>query len=357
MAGKNEKFMILECMFVLLLEFSLASLIPFEFTGGDIFIDEVKRCLETEINFKPINTTEARLHFEFLRNVTREYWTVKRPPYRDCYGPFLENEFIRRYGHKPLSFFPMIPIFMPWFALWKFSNGGQKYHSIVKSILSELRSDYLYFTISESDYGFTGGGPGNGYLPSNVLVFSTSGMGHVAIPWLQGNIRPPKKRKIDHLVSFCGNPRSSIQRKEILEVARASFGSDMFEYRGSDWARVSANSIFGFSPRGIAVGTYRTSELIRLETIPIIATDKIHWLPYHPILNWSEFAILTDVNEMPRTASIVRTLAPDDLVLMRKRLHEVHSEYFSWSGVFRRLEMFWNRTRSGFTCSKATLTL
>jgi hypothetical protein len=244
---------------------------------------------------------------------------------------------------------------VPWFALWKLHTYA-RYSSIVRGLFSRLRPDYVYLLVSESDFGVAGTQHHAGSVPSNVLILSSSGMGHVAVPWLQCEFPPPKHRKITHFLTFCGNSRSSGERKRVLEMTRAVFHGDFFEYRGPEWKTVAQESLFALSPRGIAVATYRTYELIRMETIPVLASDEVHWLPYYPALDWSKFAIVTNVAELPRTANRLKAMTLRQIVEMRKRLHEVNNEFFQWDGFFGKLEMFFEGGKSYFTCSKAFLT-
>jgi hypothetical protein len=222
----------------------------------------------------------------------------------------------------------------------------------------ELSPDYLYLIISESDYGIAGCANTPGSVPSNILILSASGMGHIAVPWLQCNFPPPAKlyHNATHFVSFCGNPRSSRERKLLLEIARSALGRDLFEYRGNDWANVSMNSQFSLAPAGIAVGTYRTTELIRLGVIPIIATEAVHWLPYYPALNWSRFAILTNPAEFPRAVARIRAMSEEERKEMQREVIEVGVKFFQWDGFFTHFEMFLRGGRSYFTCSKESLT-
>jgi hypothetical protein len=337
------------------------SLTPFEISSNynpSEFLRDILTCLElpSDRRFLPTDTEDARIHYAQICQYTRKYMNVARIPYRDCSGPFLESEFIRRFSNWSLpDFGPFIPIFFPWFAVWK-SMRFEQYAPIVNGLFELLRADYLYCILSESDFGVAGSQLTRGYVPNNVLILSPSGMGHIAVPWLQCDFSPTKRRKIKHVISFCGNQRSSGERKQILETARAVFQRDLYEYRGTEWATVSRESLFGFAPRGIAVGTYRVFELIRLETIPIVATDKVHWLPYFPVLNWSSFAIITNVAELAKTATRLRMMGQNEIEGMREALHNASIEFFQWDGFFRHLALFFAGGPSHFTCSKATLT-
>lgn len=347
----------------------------------EFFLNETKRCLENSPNktYLPTNTKRAKDHFAKINGEIKKFLDLKRPSYNTCDGPFLENEFINRYKDKPLSYFsPFIPLFVPWFTIWKLNE--RKYKDKVHALLDILDPDYLYFVLSESDFGFTGDKHFAKNLPPNILVFSASGMGHVAVPWIQCNIQPVKEsysslyssdsnsliyskfrsnnqNESQHFISFCGNPRSSGERKETLEMTRAIFGSNFYECRKDDWEEVIKNSLFALSPRGIAVATYRTFEIIRMESaIPIIFTDFVHWLPYFPKLNWSSFSILSNVQEFARTSLRLRKMKESEFAQLKKELHRVNVEFFQWNGFFKQLDDFFTGKEHYFSCSKAFLT-
>ena len=327
------------------------------------FMDSIKKCLKNKNGtiYLPTNTTEAKNHYDEINKIIQKYQMSSRPAYHNCHGPFLENEFIRRYKDKPLSYFsPFIPLFVPWFGLWKINQ--RNYRKTSHKILDLLKPNYLYFVVSESDFGFTGDSNLEKTLPPNVLVFSASGMGHVAVPWLQcsqypqANDNPKKDIQYKHFISFCGNSRSSSQRIELMDICRTLFGSLLYEYRGPKWEDVIYNSLFSLSPRGIAVATYRTYEILRMESIPVIITTDIHWLPYYPKLDWNRFSILTNKEELPRTAIRLRTMDEENINQLKKEIHNVTKDFFTWEGFFKRLDEFFSGEDHYFSCSRAFLT-
>jgi hypothetical protein len=335
-------------------------LVPFEISPhGDFaeFMRDVLRCLGVPARpYSRTDTTDARSHYAALQAYAAPFRAVGRPAHGPCSGPFLEAEFIRRFAGRPLSSFgPFIPLFMPWFALWR-RRSFAEYQRIVHGLFDLLRPEYLYVIVTESEFGVSGDRSYPGTVPNNVFILSASGVGHVALPWLECEFTPPKKRDIKWFISFCGNPRSSRERQRVIEVARALFRNDFFEYSGDDWVGVAQASMFGFAPRGVSVGAHRVFDLIRMETIPIVATDEMHWLPYFPALDWSRFAILTNLQEMPRTANRLRSIGAREIAEMRVALHNASVEFFQWDSFFKRLELFFQGGRSYFACSKAVLT-
>lgn len=239
-------------MILLLLRFAVSSFTPFEFTWNGnktSLLEDAQRCMEFNGTISSTHTKVARAHYADLMKASKKTWKIERPAYCGCSGPFLENEWIRRYKDKDLSFFePFIPLFVPWFGHYQVDSDKDKYNLFVAEFMKKLRPDYVYLTISECDYGIALRDKKRAIVPKNVLIMSASGMGHVAVPWLQGDAIVDANPPRDIFLSFCGNPRSSIQRKDIFAVVRGLFGSDLYEYRGPKWRDVTLRSIFGFSP-------------------------------------------------------------------------------------------------------------
>ena len=326
--------------------------IPFSFESDmnkTLLLSKIQECLNISNKNLKINSTLVKKHFKTLKRETKLFRKITRPNYNDCNGPFLEEEFIRRFKDEDLNFFGgIIPIFVQWFALYKTSP--RNYLKNVKNIFEKLNSKYIYMVISESDFGINGDGSNTIELPNNILIFSTSGKGHIAIPWIQCNINKRKKLNYEYYLTFCGNPLSSKQRKNSILIANSIFGNNFIIYRGNNWKDYYSNSTFGFSPRGISVGTYRTTELIRLHTIPLIITDNEHWLPYYPILNWSSFSILTTINELPNTYLKMKLMNNEDILKMQSNLAQISNKYFQWDGIFEQLKLFFTAQHTSCTC-------
>lgn len=319
---------------------------------------DIKKCMNTPLDhtWEPTNTQKAENHYRDLQIRFQNYTRIRRKHYFTCNGPFLEVEFIKRLQSKPLSYFsPFIPLFIPWFSIYK-TVEATLYASIVDNILKLLKPEFLYLILSESDFGFISRFAFLSKLPPNIFILSSSGMGHVAIPWIQCSHKPIVQNGYDHFVSFVGNPRSIRERVEILETARALFGKNLYEARTSDWERIISRSKFSLSPRGLAVATFRTFELLRMAVVPIIITDFIHWLPYYPKLNWSAFSILTNHVEFPRAAIKVLSMKDDEYNKMKTELHRVNKQFFQWDGFFQQLDNFFSGKEHYLSCSFAALT-
>jgi len=324
-------------------------------------LEKLKQKVAKCISFKnpaqilSTKTTSSRKHYKKLLDITKIYRKIERPSYNDCNGPFLEEEFIKYFRDMPLpAFGGLIPLFVQWFALWK--HNPKVYLKTVNKILSDLEPNYLYLIISESDYGFNGDGVSTIPIPSNIIVLSASGMGHVAVPWLQCNIQPRSRLNYQYFMSFCGNFVSSKQRKKSILAANAIFGHDLALYRGNNWKEVYSNSSFGYSPRGISVSTYRTYELIRLHVIPVVESDTRHWLPYYPVINWTRFSIITSINELPRTYLRMKAMTKNEILSMQSYLNDISETHFQWDGVFKQISLFFKGGNTSLTCNPGFLT-
>jgi hypothetical protein len=88
-------------MLLLIVGFAAPSLTPFEISPSHdraAFLRDISRCLEHDHPFLPTNTSDALAHYAQLRDYMSTHRHVRRLPYRDCSGPFLEDEFVPRIG-------------------------------------------------------------------------------------------------------------------------------------------------------------------------------------------------------------------------------------------------------------------
>lgn len=328
-------------------------------SNGELFMQDINKCMENPIDktYLPTNTEEAYSHYQSLNHFFESYSYIKRPAYCGCKGPYLENEFIRRFKPKPLSYFsPFIPLFFPFFGVFQ-NLSTPNYSVITRKMIEQLKPNYLYFVLSESDWGFLVSSSFFRNVPRNIFIFSASGMGHVAIPWINCDAQPSKTEiKKEYLLSFCGRTKTHQIRGELLKVATDLLGSDFYVNYSQSWKDIFYRSKFVLSPRGIAVNTYRTYEILRMEEIPVIVTDRFHWLPYYPRLNWCKFSFLTTLQDFPSIVNRLKNMSDDDYNQMKNTLHYISKRYFQWDGIFEQIDMFFNSSAHSFSCSKGSLT-
>lgn len=308
----------------------------------------VRSCIGLTQNTTLTSNREKEKHYKKLLKFTKNYRKVNRNYYRKCEGPWIEEEFIAKYLNKPLSYFGgYIPIFVQWFAL--FTGGTSTYLETVQLIFNFLDTRYLYIVVSESDYGFFGDNRNGLNIPPNILILSASGNGHIAIPWVNCEKNLTEIVEPKYFLSFCGNRKMHSARISIIDFAIDLLGKDFFEYRGPEWIRITAESKFCLSPRGVAIACIRTTELLQMGMVPVVVTDDEHVLPYFPKLDWTEFALLSDISEFPRTVVHMVTMDDNEYFRMRNRSREV-SHLFTMNGVLEEIDNLFHHNSTYFTC-------
>ncbi|OHT08157.1 hypothetical protein TRFO_23441 [Tritrichomonas foetus] len=328
------------------------SLLQFRLPYSDAF-----HCLKlNSSNYQNPNTEFGRKHYSYLLNITSPYRWRKRTSSICPDGPFLENLFIERYLHKPLSYFGIfIPLFVTWHGEAEHSFPRKKrhfYRNIINKIRQNILPQYIYLVFCECDWGFTFI---FGHCPKNVLVISASGEGHLPIPWIQCNYSYFERLQASNFMVFQGSENHTEERVSILKnvknVLNDKFIQKPFD---SNWMDFSRKALFGLSPRGVAISTYRTYELIQFGVIPFIVNDGPHWRSFSPRLNWDLFAFHSNLTELSEKTKAIGSLLHKEIRFMQMNLDYVRKEFFTYEGIFREFELFLHNKPSYISCPEDT---
>lgn len=136
-----------------------------------------------------LDQVELIQHYTELLNITAQFRNLPAHHAAGYEGPWIENVFISDMIDRPLSYYRgMVPLFVQWIdydSLHRSKNGkhidGSK---LFTNVLSKLRSDVIYFTVSQANDGLP-------FLTKrfpNVLLFSAGGKGNVPIPLIKGEL-------------------------------------------------------------------------------------------------------------------------------------------------------------------------
>ena len=180
-------------------------------------------------------------------------------------------------------FGPFIPIFVPFTDLWDPNGRRALPQGLMPTLLEALRPTVPYITVVQHDLGMClatcefredcdgGGGSANRSelyrLPSNVLVLSAGGFGHVPIPLLKQPETPRpsrrgKKLSFDrYFASFTGKVENGPVRRRLLDILAAQQQEfkgavdqhghrRLYHYYGSNWREVVSQSTYSLCPRG-----------------------------------------------------------------------------------------------------------
>eukprot|EP00669_Euglena_mutabilis_P011580 TRINITY_DN6202_c0_g1_i1.p1 TRINITY_DN6202_c0_g1~~TRINITY_DN6202_c0_g1_i1.p1 ORF type:complete len:322 (+),score=78.01 TRINITY_DN6202_c0_g1_i1:637-1602(+) len=221
----------------------------------------------------------------------------------------------------PASFFrPIIPLFINW---QDYMQQHDKSADLWETLELIIDPRFPYITVNQHDCG-------NDRLTNsypNVIVLSSGGYGHIALPLVRGerpapSIKPQQRaRNI-----FWKGEEAFHHRAKALHVLRQHFnvtpGTKNYEMD-------LTQHVFGFAGRGHGRTSFRLMELIQSGTIPLYIYDDVPWMPYHPKVDWNRFALsasLTQLDELVRRikelqANVTATTAMHDFMLARRRSH------------------------------------
>jgi len=119
-----------------------------------------------------------------------------------------------------------------------------------------------------------------------------------------------------------------IEMKELLQ------NHDKFVFYNSvgyeEYKKILNTSIFTLAPRGYGYTSFRIYEAILAESIPIYIWENKKILPFEDVLNWDEFSIVINANEIKNLPTLLEKC---NISKMQAKLKEV-KHYFSFQGTF-----------------------
>lgn len=262
------------------------------------------------------------------------------------------------------TFGPYIPLLIPWVDLWLLNTRRRvkKYpRGFISTLQSTLRPNVLYITVSQNDEGLLLPG---GVLPSNILVLSAGGYGHVPIPLLkqEENVsvvvdddKNDARRK--WLVSYVGSlgpqaPTNMRQRMhEYFVDAFPDNYTQFYQRTGSKsqdtWRSIVRNSYLNLAPRGFGRTSYHFMEILQMGRIPIHVhlDDDVPWVPYYHKLMMNNdtlggVAYSTTVEKLPALCDKLRTMTADEVRAKEKRILQYRDSHFTFAGVLHQIDLF-----------------
>lgn len=264
------------------------------------------------------------------------------PPYHT--GPYLEEYFHQRWNEEtPDSKRKYIDIF--WTNLFcNAAFAGQQYKNTQDILNNTLSPNDKYFTVCQFDDG-----PFEQF-PTDTLIFSAGGNREgpdiVPIPLICSQIpKPmiqPKEKK--YLASFIGS-RTHFIRNDMCKSLR---NNDDYMVWTSQWnPQVSSDSLsyfieitsaskFGLAPRGYGKQSFRFYEIMQLGVVPVYISDE-HYLPWSDELDWNDFCILIDEDNIYNIDEILKSVDDDEYGKLLETGSKVYQEYFTLEGMYQNI--------------------
>jgi hypothetical protein len=211
----------------------------------------------------------------------------------------------------------------------------------IQNFLNSLDQSKSYFTVCQHDDA-----PRHS-LPPNTLCFSAggnvSGSNIIPIPLICSELSKELilKEKKQYTASFVGSATHSIR----IKMAQILFGKSDYQIWLKNWSpsvdkpdfklflELASKSKYMLCPRGYGLNSFRLYEAFQLNCVPVIITDK-SYLPWQDELNWSEFSILIDENNLSHIDEILKNIDDDQYNKLLTTGKNIYSSYFTLNGMY-----------------------
>ena len=285
---------------------------------------------------------KRKKHFEELKEKTEKYRKTPLHCYAKYCGEWIEDVWINTFINESIETFgPYIPIFVPWLNIFKYHQlRAYPYQKVLKEIFALIKPEYLYITVSMSSFGIEGSKPLMHGVPNNIIMLTPATRGHVPIPHLKSiqqvqDIEPEK-----YVASFIGNDMY-LERKQAIKYFSSKYKSKFYSSGHiKDWNEINRVSRVVLSPRGFAIGCWRTYELLQMGFIPVIIYRRAPWLPYKDSgIPWNNMIIIGSRNELNEIDKQIESIDEERRLFMRKTILE-HRHLFTYHGVMEQIALF-----------------
>jgi hypothetical protein len=220
--------------------------------------------------------------------------------------------------------------------------------NFVASLLSVLRPNVPYVTVSQNAGGIPGGhrNLSMAMLP-NLLVLSAGGMGHVPIPLLKQtegiqNVIPVQNRS--HLATYVGSLSNSPHylRKRLNEQMRNLSLMHNFTYKtsygGLNWRTLMTRSRFSLAPRGFGRTSYHLNEILQMGLIPIHVYDDMPWIPYADLFH--EVGFTVNLDDLAALVLRLHRMPIEGIEAMEARVAALRQSHFLTDGILTQIDNY-----------------
>lgn len=257
-------------------------------------------------------------------------------------GPWIEDVWISTFccDKSIEEFGPYIPVFVPWVNIYK--KDKHNYQKLVKPYLDMLKPDFLYITVAHSDYGIEGCVSTWDAVPPNLLIISPSGKGHVPI-----FLHTAEQKVVDPLprnntILFIGRFKRH-KRIKIVRTFQKYFKNNIsvFTQKVDDWMSLYRSFDLILSPRGNARGCFRSTEILQMGLIPILAFDDFLWVPYlNSSFPWKDIGFYLLSKNVKEFVHVVNKLTPERIKFMRETIKKYRNSHFTMNGTINQIRLF-----------------
>lgn len=284
--------------------------------------------------------SDAQEHFDELMNKTAIFRYIPVHKYSGYSGPWLENIFIHKFSHKPLSHYRgLIPLFLQFID----TEILHRLNEMVAVLNPLIRPDVLYLAVSQGDAGLNR----LGMLHPNILVLSAGGVGHVPLPLIKGELPLiPEPPKYDFDIGFYGTNRA--ERRDLTRRAQEAAEKNHLTFKisnGGNWVHDMSMTKFNLAPRGYGRTSFRFAEAIHLGRIPVFLYTDLPWIPYQgqgsttTNISIENYGFVANADQIPAVIETIKKMSAEEYSQKMKKLKLVR-RYFTYQGVMEQIERF-----------------
>lgn len=272
------------------------------------------------------------------------YLRIKYPltPY-PCYhqGLYLEeffcNFFIKNCLDKEYSRY-YLPIF--WTNMYQRNWIHGYVNPVIECYLNTIPKDKKYFTVCQHDDApmenvdfldidvySAGGNYAKGIpiplicskMPSSVLSESKKS---ILCSFVASNTHPVREKVVD----YC-------KKHDIFYVSSKTWKYDVNKTEFEFYVDILKKSIFTICARGYGKQSYRFYEALQMNSIPVYVYDNEPYLPFSNEINYNDFAIVLNVDDIDKLKDILLSKTEEDIKSMVKKGKEIYDQYFTLDKV------------------------
>ncbi len=211
----------------------------------------------------------------------------------------------------------------------------------LQELINTLDPNLKYFTVAQHDDAI------REKLPSNTICFNAGGNGGgIPIPLVCSPIKDELKPKLnkDIFCSFVGSAThpirnlmyNSLHKNSKYIIYGKQWTPSVSDSDFNNFITLTSRSVFSLCPRGYGRSSFRLYEVMQLGSIPVFIYDY-KWCPFEDEINWNDFCVLIDVNNIQNIDSILSSISPSKVKQMQDNLYKYWSQNFTMQSICEKI--------------------
>jgi len=116
-------------------------------------------------------------------------------------------------------------------------------------------------------------------------------------------------------------------------VSSKTWKYDVNKTEFESYVDIIKKSIFTICARGYGKQSYRFYEALQMGSIPVYVYDNEPYLPFFNEINYEDFAIVLNVDDIDKLKDILLSKTEEDIQSMVRKGKEIYDQYFTLDKV------------------------